>query len=251
MTNVTFSSQCDELASQVGASQLVFVCQGLIFARDAGGTNKAAARALWATVSEESTNALSVLKRINGGLNAPKPDENQRALRTLWIAADDSEDFLAGLAGMGIKTAKGLQARCCPAKEPKEPAIKSAVEVFLNAAKSDGFSEDMTPILVFIAEKHAEAMLAMLGQAQAFQAGVLKDASERQAEIDAKAEKAKAAKAAKAAKDAEKARIRAEKMAQAEKAEQDEKSAKAKQEHTAKVTRERATHPKVRDIIEA
>lgn len=181
VTNVTFSSQCDELASQAGASQLVFVVKGLIMARDAGGTNKKSARDLWATVSEESTNALSVLKRINGGLNtaSDKADESQKALRALWIAADDADDFLAGLTGMGIKTAKALQSLACPSKEPKAPTVKTAVEVFLNAASVEGFSEDLTPLLVWLAEGNSlPQMLEMAERATAERAGKEKDAAE-------------------------------------------------------------------------
>lgn len=181
VTDVTFSAQCDLLASQVGASQLTFVVKGLIFAREFGGTNKGAARALWATVSEESTNALSVLKRINGGLNTPseKADESQKALRALWIAADDDADFLAGLTGMGIKTAKALQSLACPAKEPKAPAVKTAVETFLNAASQEGFNEDLTPLLVWLAEsQHLPAMLDLAQRATAERAGKEKDAAE-------------------------------------------------------------------------
>ena len=251
VNNVTFSSQCDELASQAGASQLVFVVKGLIMARDAGATNKAAARALWSTVSDETSNALSVLKRINGGLNAPKATDSQRAIRALWIAADDAEDFLSGLAGMGVKTAKQLQVLACPRKDPKAPSVKTAVEVFLDRATEEGFNEDLTPILVFIAERHAKQMQGLLEQAEAFQAGVLAEAKAKQAEIDAKQAKAEKAKAEKASKAAEKARIRAEEMAEIEKLESDAKSAQAKQEHTAKVARSRATHPKVRAMIEA
>ena len=202
--NVTFSSQCDELASQAGASQLQFVVKGLIMARDAGGTNKKSARDLWATVSDDTTNALAVLKRINGGLNTPseKATDDQKDLRALWIAADDQEDFLAGLTGMGIKTAKALQVLACPAKEPKAPVVKSAVEVFLNAASEEGFSEDLTPLLVWLAEgARLEAMLEMAQRATAEKAGREADAAEALAVATAKAEafaKAKAEAAAKA-----------------------------------------------------
>lgn len=202
--NVTFSSQCDELASQAGASQLQFVVKGLIIARDAGATNKKATREIWATVSEDTTNALAVLKRINGGLNTPseKATDDQRALRALWIGADDQEDFLSGLAGLGVKTAKALQVLACPSKEPKAPVVKSAVEVFLNAASIEGFSEDLTPLLVWLAEGASlEAMLEMAERATAEKAGREADAAEKAAEAAAKAEafaKAKASAAAKA-----------------------------------------------------
>lgn len=199
--NVTFSSQCDELASQVGASQLTFVVKGLIMARDAGATNKKSARELWATVSEESTNALAVLKRINGGLNAPKPTEEQKALRALWIAADDQEDFLSGLSGMGIKTAKALQVLACPSKEPKVPTVKSAVEIFLAKATEEGFNEDLTPLLVWLAEGNSlPAMLEVAKRATAENEGKAKDAAEALAAAKAAAEKFAADKAAKAAK---------------------------------------------------
>ena len=181
VTVVTFSSQCDELASQAGASQLVFVCKGLIMARDAGGTNKAAARSLWATVSDETTNALAVLKRINGGLNTvtEKATDDQRALRAMWIAADDVDDFLIGLAGKGVKTAKALQVLACPSKEPKAPVVKSAVEVFLNAASEEDFAEDLTPILVWLAEGASlPAMLDLAQRATAEKAGREADAAE-------------------------------------------------------------------------
>lgn len=250
-TVVTFSSQCDELASQSGASQLVFVVKGLIMARDAGATNKGAARRLWATVSKDTTNALAVLKRINGGLNASKPDESQKCLRALWVAADGAEDFLTGLDGKGIKTAKALQGLACPSKEPKAPTVKTAVEAFLAKASEEGFNEDLMPVFEFIVEKYAVQMSGLLKQEEAFQAGILKDAAQKQADIEAKQEKARAAKAAKAAKDAERTRIHAEKMAQLEKDASAEKSAAARKAHAEKVVRERATHPKVRDVIEA
>lgn len=198
----TFSSQCDALAQEVGASQLVFVVKGLIFARDAGGTNKAAARALWATVSDETSNALSVLKRVNGGLNTTKATEDQKALRALWIGADDAAGFLAGLAGMGIKTAKALQVLACPSKAPKDPSVKTAIEVFLAKATEEGFNEDLTPLLVWLAEGASlEAMLDFAQRATAKKAGKAADAAEKAAEAKAKAEafaKAKAEAVAKA-----------------------------------------------------
>lgn len=199
--NVTFSSQCDALASQVGASQLSFVVAGLIIARDSGATNKKSARELWATVSEDTTNALAVLKRINGGLNTTKANEDQKALRSLWIAADDETDFLAGLAGMGIKTAKALQGLACPRKDPKDPSVKTAVEIFLNAASVEGFSEDLTPLLVWLAEGTSlPAMLEMAKRATAEKEGKAKDAAEALAAAKAVAEKFAAEKAAQAAK---------------------------------------------------
>lgn len=203
MNEVTFSAQCDLLASQAGASQLTFVVRGLIIARNAGATNKKAARALWSTVSEESTNALSVLKRINGGLNAPTATatESQKALRALWIAADDEADFLSGLAGHGIKTAKDLQVLACPAKDPKVPSVKTAVEIFLAKASEEGFKEDITPLLVWLAEGASlPAMLDMAQRATAEKAGREKDAAEALAKATAQAEAYAAEKAAKAAK---------------------------------------------------
>ena len=199
--SVTFSSQCDELASQAGASQLVFVVRGMIIARNAGATNKKAARELWATVSDETSNALSVLKRINGGLNAPKPTEDQKALRALWIEADDADDFMAGLAGHGIKTAKALQTLACPAKEPKVPAVKTAVEIFLAKATEEGFAEDLTPILVWLAEGASlPQMLDMAQRATAEKAGKEADAAEALAQAKAQAEAYAAEKAEKAEK---------------------------------------------------
>lgn len=202
MNDVTFSSQCDALASQVGASQLTFVVKGLIIAREAGATNKKAARGLWATVSDETSNALSVLKRINGGLNTPsdKATESQKALRALWIGADNAEDFLSGLAGHGIKTAKDLQVLACPAKEAKEPTAKSAVETFLSAAMADGFKEDLTPLLVWLAEGASlPQMLDVAQRATVERAGREKDAAEAHAKAKAQAEAYAAAKAAQAA----------------------------------------------------
>lgn len=206
MNEVTFSSQCDALASQAGASQLTFVVKGLIIAREAGATNKKSARALWATVSDETSNALSVLKRINGGLNATKPDNNQKVLRAIWLGAGDETEFMAGLAGHGIKTAKALQVLCCPAKDPKVPAAKSAVETFLNAASQEGFKEDLTPILVWLAEGASlPAMLSMAQRATAEKAGKERDAAEARAQAKAQAEAYATQKAAQAEK-AEKAK---------------------------------------------
>ena len=201
MNEVTFSSQCDALASQAGASQLTVVVKGLILAREAGATNKKSARALWATVSDETTNALSVLKRINGGLNASKPDESQKALRAIWLAVGDETDFMAGLAGYGIKTAKALQVLACPAKEPKAPVVKSAVETFLSAASADGFKEDVTPLLVWLAEGASlPQMLDMAQRATAEKAGRERDAAEARAQAKAQAEAYAAEKPAQAEK---------------------------------------------------
>lgn len=252
-TTTSFIAAVSAAATKADHANLSAAAGVLIIIRNAGGTNKKAASALWALLPDSVVDTFQQVKRINGALNAAtdKASEGASTIRPLWLAAKSGKAFTDALLAIGIKSPRALLDMVAPRKDPKAPGVKSAVESFLAAAKADGFSEDVTPILVFIAEHHGKAMQDLLEQAQAFQAGVLKDASEKNADIEAKAKKAKAAKDAKTARDAERTRLNAEKMAEAEKLESDAKSTKAKQAHAEKIARERATHPKVRAIIEA
>lgn len=252
-TTTSFVAAVSAAASKADHANLTAACNVLIIIRNAGGTNKKAASALWALLPDSVVNTFQQVKRVNGAINATseKATDGANTVRPLWLAAKTAKALTDSLLAIGITSPRSLLDLVAPRKDPKVPTVKTAVESFLSAAKADGFSEDVTPILVFIAEKHAKAMQALLEQAQAFQAGVLKDAAAKNADIEAKAEKAKAAKDAKDARDAERTRIHAEKMAEAEKLESDAKSTKAKQAHAEKVARERATHPKKREIIEA
>ena len=248
-----FAQAMQGLADKADNQALTATCAVLLLVRDAGGTNKKSMSALWALLPDSVVTTFAQAKRVNGAINAPdgKASEGAKVVRPLWLNAKNQTSLVKGLLELGISSPRGLLDFVAPRGDKKESVKKTAVEAFMQAAKGEGFNEDMTPILVFIAERHAKAMQAMLEQAQAFQAGVSKDAEEKNAAIEAKQAKAEKAKAEKAARDAEKTRKHAEALAEAEKLESDEKSAKARAEHATKVTRERATHPKVRDVIEA
>jgi hypothetical protein len=249
----SFAKDMTLLADKADNQALTSTCAVLLLVRDSGGTNKTSMSALWALLPDSVVNTFQQAKRVNGAINAPtdKASEGAKLVRPLWLNAKNQTSLVKGLLELGITSPRALLDLVAPRKDPKTPVTKSAVDAFIAAVKAEGFNEDMTPILVFIAEKHAKQMQAMLEQAQAFQAGVLKDAAAKQADVDAKAEKAKAAKAAKAVKATERARLSAEALAEAEKQASDEKSAVAKKAHAEKIAHERATHPKKRDVIEA
>ena len=248
-----FVSAMNAAAAKADNANLAAACAVLIIIRNSGGTNKKAASALWALLPEDVVSTFAQVKRINGALNAvaEKASEGANTIRPLWLAAKTAKAFTDSLVSIGIKSPRALLDMVAPRTEKAESAPKKAVDTFLAAARGEGFKEDCTAILAWVAEKHAKAMQAMLSKAEAFQEGVLKDAAEKQAEAEAKQEAAQAAKDAKAAKDAERSRIQAEKTAMAEKTAQDAKSAKARADHAEKQARERATHPKTRQIIEA
>ena len=238
-------------AARADNANLAAAANVLVILRNAGGTNKKAASALWALLPDDVVNTFQQVKRVSGALNAPADNANDNAkmVRTLWLGAKTQTAFVKSLLDIGITSPRAMLDFVAPRKEPKTPVVKSAVEAFLTAAKTEGFKEDVTDLLGWVVERHAVQMAGLLKQAQAFQAGVLKDAAEKQADIEAKAEKAKAAKAAKAARDAERSRIHAERLAQAEKLASAEKSAAARKAHAEKVVRERALRN--REIIEA
>ena len=248
-----FAQAMQGLADKADNQALTATCAVLLLVRDAGGTNKKSMSALWALLPENVVQTFAQAKRVNGAINAPdgKASEGAKRVRSLWLDAKNQTSLVKGLLDLGISSPRGLLDLVAPRGDKKESVKKTAVEAFMQAAKGEGFNEDVTALLVWVAEKHASEMTRLLAEAEAFQAGVLAEAKAKQAEIDAKAEKAKAAKAAKAVKATERARLNAEALAEAEKLESDEKSAKARAEHATKVTRERATHPKVRNIIEA
>lgn len=246
-----FVSAMNAAASKADNANLSTACNVLITLRNAGGTNKKAASALWALLPDSVVNTFQQVKRVNGALNAAtdKASEGANTVRPLWLAAKSGKAFTDSLVDIGINSPRAMLDFVAPRKEPKTPGVKSAVDTFLKTAKADGFNEDITPLLVWIAETHSKQMAGLLEQAQAFQAGVLKDAEEKQAAIADKQAEAQAAKAAKAAKAAERTRIHAEKMAKIEQAASAEKSAKAQAEYAAKIKRERAVQ--AREIIEA
>lgn len=248
-----FVSAMSAAATKADNQALTSTCAVLLLVRDSGGTNKKAAGALWALLPDAVVTTFQQVKRVNGAINAPsaKATKGANTIRPLWLAAKSGKAFVDALLDIGINSPRAMLDFVAPRKEPKSPAVKSAVESFLAAAKVEGFNEDITPLLVWITERHAKAMEGLLNQAQALQAGVLKDAAQKQADIDAKKAKAEKAKAAKAAKAVERSRLHAEKMAKIEQEASEAKSAQAKKAHEAKVVRERAMHPKVREIIEA
>lgn len=249
----SFTQTMQSLADKADNQALTSTAAVLLLVRDSGGTNKKSMSALWALLPDSVVTTFQQAKRVNGAINAQdeKANDNAKMVRALWLGAKNQTAFVKGLLELGISSPRGLLDFVAPRGDKKDTVKKSAVDTFMQAAKVEGFAEDVTDLLRWIAEKHAKQMRGLLKQADKALKGALKDASEKQAEIDAKAEKAQAAKDAKAAEDAERTRIHAEKMAMADKAAEDAKSAQAKQEHTAKVTRERATHAKVRDVIEA
>lgn len=253
IATVDFSTHMSALADKADNQALTSTAAVLLLVRDSGGTNKKSASALWALLPDTVVTTFAQAKRVNGALNAPseKANDNAKMVRTLWLGAKNQTSLVKGLLDIGITSPRGLLDFVAPRGDKKESVKKGAVEAFMQATKQDGFNEDITPLLVWITERHAKQMQGLLKQAETFQEGVLKDAEEKQAAIADKQEKAKAAKAAKAVKAAERARSHAEKIAQAEKVTSDTKSAQAKKAHAAKVARERATHPKVRDVIEA
>lgn len=250
-TSPAFVAAMNAAASKADNQALASTCNVLIIIRNSGGTNKKSASALWALLPDSVVTTFAQAKRVNGALNAPtdKATNGAKQVRAIWLGAKNQTSFVKGLLDIGITHPRGLLDFVAPRKEKEESAKKTAVEVFLDAAKSDGFSEDVTSLLVWVAEKHAKAMEGLLNQAQAFQAGALKDAAQKQADIEAKQEKAIAAKAAKEAKDTERTRIHAEKMAKIEQEASEAKSAQAKKAHEAKVVRDRALRN--REIIEA
>ena len=252
-TTTSFVAAVSAAATKVDHANLSAAAGVLIIIRNAGGTNKKAASALWALLPESVVNTFQQVKRINGALNAAtdKASDGANTVRPLWLAAKTAKALTDSLLVIGITSPRSLLDLVAPRSDKKESVKKTAVETFMQATKVEGFNEDVTPILVFIAERHAKAMQDLLNQAQAFQAGVLKDAADKNAAIEAKAKKAKATKDAKAARDAERTRLNAEKTAAIEKLMSEEKSAQAKQDHAEKMARERATHPKKREIIEA
>lgn len=253
MNTSSFVSTMATFASRANHANLAAACSVLHLIRENGGTNAKASKALWALLPDETVTTFAQVKRVSGAINNAKPTDGAKQVRSIWLESISADDMTDRLIAVGIVSPRSLLDLVAPRKDKEDKADKetSAVETFLSAAKAEGFKEDVTPLLVWIAEKHAEAMQALLEQAQAFQAGVLKDAAAKNADIEAKAKKAKAAKDAKTARDAERTRLNAEKIAEAEKLESDAKSTKAKQAHAEKVARERATHPKVRAIIEA
>lgn len=248
-----FVAAMNAAASKADNANLAAACAVLVIIRDAGGTNKKSASSLWALLPEDVVSTFAQVKRVNGAINAPaeKATDGANTVRPLWLAARTAKALTDSLISIGIKSPRALLDLVAPRADKKESAPKKAVEIFLAAARSDGFKESVLPLLVWVAERHGKEMARLLAEAEAFQAGVSKDAEEKNAAIEAKQAKAEKAKAAKAVKATERARLNAEALAEAEKLESDEKSAKAKQVHAEKIKHERATHPKVRAIIEA
>lgn len=209
----------------------------LIIIRDAGGTNKKAAGALWTLLPDTVVNTFQQVKRINGALNAPteKASEGAATIRPLWLAAKSGKEFTESLLKAGIKSPRALLDMVAPRTEKAESATKKAVDVFLTAAKADGFSEDLTPLLVFIAERHAKQMRAMLTNAEKSLNGALKDAAAKNAAAAAKQEKAANAAAAKKVADAERTRKHAAALKAADLSAAAKKDAIAKQEDAKRI----------------
>ena len=249
MNASNFVSTMVTFASRANHANLQAACAVLHLIKQNGGMNAKASKALWVLLPEETVTTFAQVKRVSGALNNAKPTEGAKQVRAVWLASTNADDMTDKLIAVGIVSPRALLDFVAPRKEKEESVKKTAVETFLKAVKEEGFKEDVTDLLSWVVETHAVQMAGLLKQAQAFQAGVLKDAAEKQADIEAKAEKAKAAKAAKAARDAERSRIHAEKLAQAEKLASAEKSAAARKAHAEKVVRERALRN--REIIEA
>ena len=247
-----FAAGMSALADKADNQAITSACAVLLLVRDSGGTNKKSASALWTLLPENILTTFQQVKRINGALNAPsdKASEGARQVRALWIAAKTQTAFVKGLLDIGLTSPRSLLDLVAPRKDKKETVKKGAVEVFLLAASEEGFAEDLTPILDWLAEGTSlPAMLAMAQRVTAEKEGKAKDAAEALAVATAKQAKAEKAKAAKAARDAERSRLHAEKIAQIEQAASAEKSAAARKAHEDKVKRERAVQK--REIIEA
>ena len=253
VATVDFSAQMSVLAGKADNQALTSTAAVLLLIRDAGGTNKKSMSALWALLPDSVVNTFAQAKRINGALNASteKATDGSKQVRAMWLGAKNQTAFVKGLVEMGITSPRGLLDFVAPRGDKKESVKKTAVETFLAATRGEGFKEDMTPILAWMAEAHLPAMLGMAQRAEAERLGKLAEAEAKQAEAEAKQKEAKAKQAEAEAKKAEKTRLNQEKMAQAEKEASDAKSAKAKRDHAEKQAHERATHPKVRQIIEA
>lgn len=254
VATVDFSAQMSVLAGKADNQALTSTCAVLLLVRDSGGTNKKSMSALWALLPDTVVNTFQQAKRINGALNAPaeKATDGAKVVRALWLGAKNQTAFVKGLVEeMGVTSPRALLDLVAPRKDPKAPAVKSAVETFLQAAKGEGFKESVLPLLVWIAERHSVEMARLLAEAEAFQAGKQAEAEAARAEAEAKQEKIQAAKAAKDAAKAAKDAAKAEKTAQAERDASEAKSRKARADHAEKQAHEHATHPKVRQIIEA
>lgn len=247
----SFATGMSVLADKADNQAITSTCAVLLLVRDSGGTNKKSAGALWALLSENIVTTFAQAKRINGALNAPsdKATNGAKQVRAIWLGAKNQTAFVKGLLDIGVQSPRSMLDMVAPRGDKKESVKKSAVETFLLAANAEGFKEDVTDLLVWVAERHAKQMRGLLSKEETFQAGVLKDAAQKRAAIEAKQEKAKAAKAAKEARDAERTRIHAEKMAKIGQEASAEKSTKAQAAHAEKIARERALRN--REIIEA
>ena len=265
-----FAAVCLKEADASDSASLRAALAVAAAAFEAGGTNKAALRGLFASLPEGLAERQGQAHRILGGLcrqvapEGASDDVRAKAITEIGAqvraallpskgqtTAQAVKAALAIASAANISSARALLDAVAPRGEPKKTAKKTAVETFLAAAKADDFKEDVTAVLAWACESHLKTLAAMVKAAEAdFAAKVAEAAEKDAAAAAAKAEKdaAKAEKdAAKAAKDAAKA----EKTAQVEKTAQDAKSAKAKQEQAEKQARDRAMHPKVRQIIEA
>lgn len=225
-----FVSAMASAASKADHANLAAAAGVLIIIRDAGGTNKKAASALWALLPDNVVTTFAQVKRINGAMNAvsEKASEGASTIRPLWLAAKSGKAFTDALLAAGIKSPRALLDLVAPRTEKAEGAPKKAVDTFLAAAKANGFNEDITPILIFITERHAKQMQAMLATAEKALNGALTDAAAKNAAAAAKQEKAAAASAAKKAAAEERARKHAAALKTADDKAAADKSAAAK-----------------------
>jgi hypothetical protein len=255
MNTSAFVATMAIMASRSNHANLHAACGVLHLVRANGGTNKKAQSALWALLPESTVQTFAQVKRISGAINATadKATDGAKQVRVVWLESTSADDMTDKLISIGVMSPRALLDLVAPRKdkEDKEDKETSAVETFLKAAKSEGFKESILPLLVWIAERHFTEMARILAEAEAFHAGKQAEAEAKQAEAEAKQAEAEAKQAEAKAKQAEAEAKHAEALAEADKKASAEKSAQAKQEHTAKVTRERATHPKTRAIIEA
>lgn len=204
-----FAAVCLTQADRVEASGLNAALTVAAAAFAAGGTNKAALRALFATLPEGLAKRQSQAHRILGGLVRQSADitDTGTALRALILPTKGKTTAQAVKAAQvfcsnaGIASARALLDAVAPRTE-KKPVEKTPVERFLSAYQADKNGVgDLTPLLVALVTDHQQALVSLLGDSIAQQVGRLKDATDAAQAAQAMAEKAaQALSVAKAAK---------------------------------------------------
>lgn len=265
-----FAAVCRKEADAADSASLRAALTVAAAAFAAGGTNKAALRGLFASLPAELATRQGQSHRILGGLcRQIAPEGASEAVKAKALteigaqvraallpckgqtAAATVKAALAVASDANISSARALLDAVAPRGDSKPAAKKTAVEVFLSAAKAEGFSEDCTAILAWACESHLKILATMVKAAEKDAAAKQAEAAEKDAAAAAAKAERDAAKAERDAKKAEKDAKKAEETAQVEKDASEAKSRKARADHAAKQERDRATHPKVRQIIEA